>query len=230
MTGSTFKNTALVLTASLLAITTVHAADSETRSEDDKVFYFLGTQLGGNVKNLGLSEREAEQVFEGLRDTLAGEADDLDKFVYGQKLNETAQQRMAAFASKEKAASAVYLKQMAAEEGAITTDSGIVYLEIKAGTGAQPTATSSIEAHYHGTLRDGTIFDSSKQRGSPLKVSLGQVVPCWTEAIALMKEGGIGKITCPPETAYGDNERGNIPPGSVLTFEVELIAVLPGPS
>ncbi|MGI9308746.1 MAG: FKBP-type peptidyl-prolyl cis-trans isomerase [Gammaproteobacteria bacterium] len=226
MCRSIIKLATIVYASSLLVVSVAHSAD-DARSDNDKVFYYLGTQLGGNVKNLSMSDREIEQMFEGLRDTLTGDAEQLNQAIYGQKLNEVAGQRMAAFAAKEKAASNAYLEKLAAEDGAITTDTGIVYLEIKPGTGVQATRTSSVETHYHGTLRDGTVFDSSKERGQTLKVPLNQVVPCWTEAIAMMKEGGISKITCPPETAYGDQERGNIPPGSVLTFEVELIAVLP---
>jgi FKBP-type peptidyl-prolyl cis-trans isomerase FkpA len=100
-----------------------------------------------------------------------------------------------------------------------------VYVEVQAGTGAQPVATSAVTAHYKGTLRDGTVFDSSYDRGSPLKIPLNRVIPCWTEGIAMMKAGGKSKLTCPSNIAYGEMGSGSIPPGAALTFEVELIEV-----
>jgi FKBP-type peptidyl-prolyl cis-trans isomerase len=202
----------------------VHAADTEDGA-DDMVFYYLGTVMGRNLKTLSLSDGEVDTVVKALRETLAGEEEQLNDALYNQKLNEISQQRMAATAQQEAVASRAYLNKMATEKGAVTTDSGLVYVEVKAGTGAQPIATSAVTAHYKGTLRDGTVFDSSYERGSPLKISLNQVIPCWTEGIAMMKEGGKSKLTCPSKIAYGDSGSGIIPPGAALTFEVELIEV-----
>ena len=101
------------------------------------------------------------------------------------------------------------------------------HLETKAGTGKQPTAASTVKAHYHGTLRDGSVFDSSVERGQPLEIGLNQVIPCWTEGIAMMKEGGKARLTCPSSIAYGERgSPGGIPPNAALTFEVELIEVV----
>jgi len=94
------------------------------------------------------------------------------------------------------------------------------------GTGDSPTPASTVKAHYHGTLRDGTVFDSSVDRGEPFTSTLNKVIPCWGEAIPTMKEGGKSKITCPSNLAYGDRGAGAIPPGAALTFEVELIEVV----
>jgi FKBP-type peptidyl-prolyl cis-trans isomerase FkpA len=131
-----------------------------------------------------------------------------------------------AAAERELEAAGEYVSGMAAEKGATQTDSGLVYLELQAGDGAQPAATSQVRAHYKGTLRDGTVFDSSYQRGEPLTIGLNQVIPCWTEGIAMMKEGGKAKLTCPSTIAYGQRGQGGIPPNAALTFEVELIEVL----
>jgi len=106
------------------------------------------------------------------------------------------------------------------------TRSGIVIAEIVAGTGTSPRPDSTVTAHYVGTLRDGTVFDSSVERGQPFTQSLGSVIPCWREAIPMMKEGGKSRITCPAELAYGSEGRSGIPGGAALTFEVELIAVV----
>ncbi|MBT8423153.1 MAG: FKBP-type peptidyl-prolyl cis-trans isomerase [Gammaproteobacteria bacterium] len=115
---------------------------------------------------------------------------------------------------------------MAAADGAVTTESGLIYEQVEEGTGEQPLATSKVRAHYHGTLRDGTVFDSSVDRGQPLEIGLNQVIPCWTEGIAKMKVGGKAKLTCPPEIAYGARAQGIIPANAVLTFEVELLDIL----
>jgi FKBP-type peptidyl-prolyl cis-trans isomerase len=215
-----------IATAVLLAAGTACSADPEPMSEEDKVFYFLGTQLSANLVPLNLTDAELAALERGMRDALGGNAMALDAQVYGEKLNEIAQGRMAANAVREQAASQAYLDKMAAEPGATTTESGIVIREISAGSGDSPTADSTVKAHYHGTLRDGTVFDSSVDRGQPFTSSLARVIPCWREAIPTIKEGGKSKITCPAEVAYGERGSGAIPGGAALTFEVELIEVV----
>jgi len=195
-------------------------------TEDDKLFYYLGTSIVRSLEPLSLSAAEKQQVIKGLEDAFDGTAEELDDSVYGPKVGELGQQRMAVVAEREKSASAEYLNKMATETGAIQTSSGLVYQELKAGSGVQPTRDSTIRAHYHGTLRDGTVFDSSLERGEPITIGLGQVIPCWTEGIALMRTGGKAKLTCPSEIAYGERGQGGIPPNSALTFEVELLDVL----
>lgn len=93
------------------------------------------------------------------------------------------------------------------------------------GKGLQPTVKDTVEVHYHGTLEDGTVFDSSVDRGEPAKFPLRRVVPCWQQAIPQMKAGGQAVITCPPELAYGERGTGSIPPNATLTFQVELLGV-----
>jgi len=202
------------------------AADEGLESEDQKVFYYLGVALSGNLKSLNPTPEELALIERGMRDSLLGEPMPLDAAVYGQKLNELAQQRMLASAEEEALASGDYINRMAAEDGAMVTDSGLVILEVVVGTGASPTSDSTVKAHYHGTLRDGTVFDSSVERGQPFSASLSSVIPCWREAIPLIKEGGKSKITCPAELAYGNRGSGIIPGGAALTFEVELIEVV----
>jgi len=124
------------------------------------------------------------------------------------------------------AAADAYLDAMAAEEGAVTTESGLVYRELMAGDGASPTLASVVRAHYHGTLADGTVFDSSVARGEPLVIPLNRVIKCWQEGIPMMKAGGKAKLTCPADIAYGSRAAGAIPPNSTLTFEVELLDIL----
>ncbi len=216
----------LWLVVFLFAGSPATAADDELETEDQRVFYYLGTALSGNLGALSLTADELALIQRGMSDSLLGEPIPLDAAVYGQKLNELIQQRMLATAEQEATASAEYIAGMAAEEGAMTTDSGLVIVEVVAGTGASPTPDSTVKAHYHGTLRDGSVFDSSVERGQPFTSSLTSVIPCWREAIPLMKEGGKIRVTCPAELAYGNRGSGAIPGGAALTFEVELLEVV----
>ena len=220
------KQTILVAALALVFSGPVLSADVDEMSEEDKVFYYLGTALSANLVPLNLTDDELAQVQRGLRDALNGTAVELDAAMYGQQLNTIAQERMAATALREEAAAREYIQAMAAEPGAVVTESGIVILELEPGSGGSPTPDSTVTAHYHGTLRDGTVFDSSVDRGQPFTSSLARVIPCWREAIPTMKEGGKSKITCPPELAYGDRGSCAIPGGSALTVEVELIEVV----
>ncbi len=97
--------------------------------------------------------------------------------------------------------------------------------EAQAGTGPNPSPTSQVKVHYHGTLRDGTVFDSSRDRGEPATFPVNGVIQCWTEALQMMKVGGQAAIVCPAEIAYGDRGMGVIKPGAALRFEVELISI-----
>lgn len=117
-------------------------------------------------------------------------------------------------------------KQAASEPGAVTTASGLVYRQLAAGQGPSPSVNNVIVAHYHGTLADGSVFDSSIQRGKPFTAKLNQVILCWREGIAMMKAGGKARLTCPPAIAYGSRGAGRvIPPNATLTFEIELLEV-----
>merc|ERR1712071_120556 len=117
---------------------------------------------------------------------------------------------------------------MDCNEEAAKTDSGLVYYCMKEGDGKSPLVEDEVEVHYHGTLTDGTVFDSSVDRGSTIKFKLGQVIKGWQEGLAMMKEGGKATLVIPPELAYGDaGSGGAVPPGATLKFEVELFKVNP---
>ena len=208
---------------SVLALLSVSAYAAD--AEDDKAFYYMGVDISENLKFLELSEQEAEMIVKGLSDALAGKAGPMDEAVYGPRINAIVRERMAAADARAAAAGNAYLEEMALTKGAVQTDSGLVYIETKAGTGKQPDASSQVVAHYRGTLTDGTVFDSSIDRGEPLQIGLSQVIPCWTEGIAMMKEGGKAQLICPSDIAYGPRGQGAIPPNAVLNFEVELIEV-----
>jgi len=108
-----------------------------------------------------------------------------------------------------------------------TLPSGLVYQSLKDGKGEQATPAATVQVHYRGTLANGTEFDSSHKRGQPATFPLNRVIPCWTEGVAKMREGGKALLTCPPHIAYGERGAGGvIPPNATLTFEVELLKVM----
>jgi FKBP-type peptidyl-prolyl cis-trans isomerase FkpA len=108
----------------------------------------------------------------------------------------------------------------------VTTASGIVFESLRSGSGASPKATDTVTVHYRGTFPDGREFDSSHKRGQPTSFPLNRVIPCWTEAVQMMKVGGQARITCPAKLAYGERGAGSvIPPNATLMFDIELIAI-----
>jgi FKBP-type peptidyl-prolyl cis-trans isomerase len=196
-------------------------------TEDDKTLYALGVALSARLRNYNLTEAELGLVQRGLHDGLLAKPE-VDLQTYGPKLDPWLQARYTAAAEQEKVAGRDFVTKMAGESGAQKLDSGMVYIEQQAGTGPAPSASDQVKVHYHGTLRDGSVFDSSRDRGEPATFSLNGVIPCFAEGIGKMKVGGKAKLVCPPELAYGD--RGsppNIGAGATLVFEVELLEVMP---
>jgi FKBP-type peptidyl-prolyl cis-trans isomerase FkpA len=118
------------------------------------------------------------------------------------------------------------LDAAAKEAGAVVTKTGLVYRSLKDGTGATPGAADTVKVHYKGTFPDGKEFDSSYTRGTPIEFPLNRVIPCWTEGVQRMKQGGKAKLTCPSAIAYGERGAGGvIPPNATLLFEVELLGI-----
>lgn len=200
---------------------------TEPQTEDQKTLYALGVHLTRQLAVFHLSAEEYEFVKEGMNDAMSGKKLIAEPEAYGQNLNSLAQTRMQAAAQKQREEAKPYLEKAAAEKGAKKTISGLIYKEIKAGTGVQPKVTDTVKVHYAGTLIDGKEFDSSIKRGQPAEFPLGQVIPCWTEGVGLMKTGGKARIICPADLAYGDQGRPPIiPGGATLIFEVELLEVM----
>lgn len=194
--------------------------------DQEKTFYALGLAMAQGLAQFHLTEEELATVQEGLADGVLGNEPEVNLQEYMMQIQQLAQERAQSAATAERQAGVDFLEQAAAEEGAVQTESGMVYKMLEEGTGASPAATDRVQVHYVGTLRDGTVFDSSRERGEPATFALNQVVPCWTEGVQRMKEGGKAKLVCPPDLAYGDRPAGSIPPGSTLIFEVELLDVM----
>src|SRR5262249_30718406 len=143
------------------------------------------------------------------------------------KIQKLQQARTAAASAGEKKAGEEFQKKTAAEKGVEKTASGLLYKDLKAGTGPQPATTDKVKVNYRGTLIDGTEFDSSYKRNEPTTFPLNGVIKCWTEGVGKMKVGGKARLVCPPDIAYGD--RGappSIKPGATLVFEVELLEIV----
>ena len=197
-------------------------------TDDSKAVYALGLLIAERIDQFNLSEQELAVFVSGVRDGVLKHEKKVDPKTLGKEMAAFAKSRQAAGAEAEKTAAADYLAKMAAEPGATKGPSGYIVKTITEGTGASPKADENVTVHYHGTLRDGTVFDSSVDRGEPATFPLNHVIPCWTEALQTMKVGGKYKLTCPAEIAYGD--RGSPPaikPGAALTFEVQLLDVKP---
>ena len=219
------------LAAALLAVLVItpaaRAAEVKLETEDQKTLYALGLALSRNLATFALTPAELETVEAGMSDGLFSKEKKVDIDKYGQKIQEMAQARSKAAAEKEKEAAKPFLEKMAQEKGAKKLDSGVIYIEQKAGAGDAPKATDKVKVHYTGKLTDGTVFDSSVERGQPATFPLNQVIKCWTDGVQQMKVGGKAKIICPADVAYGD--RGappKIKPGSTLQFDVELLEIV----
>lgn len=203
------------------------AATGGLDTEDARTLYAMGTMLSRSLAVLELSPEELGHVTAGIQDSVLGAEPKVEVTEYRAKMQAFSAERRAAAAERETQAGAVFAAEQAAAAGAETTESGLVFIEQAAGEGDSPNATDQVEVHYHGTLRDGTVFDSSVERGEPATFPLNRVIRCWTEAMQKMKPGGKARIVCPAEIAYGD--RGSpprIPPGATIAFDVELIAVV----
>ena len=210
--------------AALLAM--VVPAQAEPKSEDDKVLYALGLIVSQNLSWFNLTEAELKMVEEGMSDGALKKPQKVDLQTYGPKIQELQKTRMTTLAAAEKKSGEAFVAKAAADKDTKKLPSGVLVTTLKPGTGPSPAATDKVKVHYHGTLTDGTVFDSSVQRNEPATFPLNQVIKCWTEGVQQMKVGGKSRLVCPPEVAYGD--RGappRIKPGSTLVFEIELLSI-----
>jgi FKBP-type peptidyl-prolyl cis-trans isomerase FkpA len=221
-----FKAFALSVVLVLAAVAVSGAAGPELKSEDQKTLYALGLVISQNLASFNLSPADLEPVLAGVSDGVLKKEYKVDVQTYAPKISQLQASRAGAAAAVEKKAGQAFLDKAAAEKGATRTASGLIITTLKPGTGASPKATDKVKVHYHGTLTDGTVFDSSVQRGQPIELPLNGVIKCWTEGLQLMKVGGKSKLVCPSDIAYGDQGRPpQIKPGATLVFEVELLDI-----
>jgi len=202
-------------------------APAVLESVEQKVSYGIGYNMGAGLSRDNALKVDQTALIAGITDGLAKaktripESDLEAAFMAMQQKMAAAQ---AAAAEKQLALGNEYLAKNKAKPGVTVTASGLQYEVLKSGAGGpKPGPTSRMKVHYHGTLVDGTVFDSSVQRNEPLEIGVNEVIMGWTEAIQMMSVGDKWKLTIPPAIGYGPRGKGDIPPNSVLIFEVELL-------
>ena len=200
----------------------------------DKVSYALGIGIGHQLANMGGSELNIDDFAQAVKDVLGGkelkiksaEAQQIVQEFFA-KQEEKIQKQRAEAGKMAKEAGEKYLAENAKKDGVITLPSGLQYQVLKEGNGKKPSAKDQVKCHYEGFLIDGTVFDSSVQRGEPAVFGLQQVIAGWTEGLQLMQEGAKYRFFIPYRLAYGEGGAGSsIPPYAALIFDVELIQVL----
>ena len=200
----------------------------------DKVSYALGIGIGHQLANMGGQELNIDDFAQAVKDVLAGnelkikssEAQQIVQAFFAEQEQKINKQRQEA-GKMAKEAGEKYLAENGKKESVITLPSGLQYQVLKEGNGKKPSAKDSVKCHYEGFLIDGTVFDSSVQRGEPAVFGLQQVIAGWTEGLQLMQEGAKYRFFIPYRLAYGEGGAGSsIPPYAALIFDVELIQVM----
>lgn len=204
----------------------------EIKTKQDSLAYAIGLQWGKNLKtdDLILSTAVIKQGLEdSFKDAPKLTDEQIQTILTGlqQELQDKRMKKQQEASSENLKKAETFMAQNKSKDGIKTTASGLQYQVIKEGTGKSPVASDKVKVHYHGTLTDGKVFDSSVQRGEPITFPLNGVIPGWTEGLQLMKEGGKVRFFIPPGLAYGAQGSGAIGPNEVLIFDVDLIEVNP---
>lgn len=219
----------LTLPMLLFSVTSVFAAD-ELKTEKQKLSYALGTSFVINILQQDSTlEVDIDSLNQGMQDVLQDNPlqmsiDEMSETL--KRYQETIVKKVTKMNENNKKAGEDFLANNKHQDGVKTTASGLQYKVLEAGSGNKPVANSNVTVHYHGSLIDGTVFDSSYQRGEPATFKLSQVIAGWQEALILMSEGSKWQVFIPAELAYGDRGSGAmIQPSSALIFDIELISI-----
>jgi len=214
-----------------LFVSSVSAQDKpDLTNPKQKASYAIGLDIATSLKRQEL-DMDVKALAAGIADGFAGkpaltEEEQKAVFMELQKsVMARAEEKQNAVAGTNLKAGEAFLAANAKKEGVKTTASGLQYKVINSGTGPSPKLTDTVKVHYHGTLIDGTVFDSSVRRNKPVTFSVNGVIPGWTEALQLMKVGDKWQLVIPSKLAYGEQGPGPIGPNSVLIFEVELLGI-----
>lgn len=232
------KTVATLITSTLAATAALAQDKLDLTNEKTRASYAIGVDIGKSMKRQGLdldSKGLAAGVVDAFGEKLALSEADIEKALndFKASLFQKRQTEAAAVGANNAKKGAEFLAANAKKEGVKTTASGLQYKVLKAGPegGKSPKATDTVKVHYHGTLIDGTVFDSSVQRGEPISFPLNGVIPGWTEGVQLMKVGDKFEFTIPSNLAYGEQgtgQGGPIGPNSTLVFQVELLGIEAG--
>jgi len=222
----------IVVPALMLASNSGLSAEAqELTSENDRINYSVGYQLGSDLKRQGVGARP-EIMLKGIEDAIAGQQPRMSPqemrttlMELSQRLAAAQREQMQQQAKTNRDAGQAFLAANSGKEGVETLPSGLQYRVLRQGSGNSPKLADSVTVHYRGTLIDGTEFDSSHRRGQPATFRVDRVIPGWTQALQLMNPGAKWQLFIPPTLAYGERSTGKIPPNSVLVFEVELLSI-----
>ena len=193
----------------------------------DKISYALGLSIGNNFQNSGINNLQVEDFVKGLKDVLGGAEPEISYDEAKQVINDYFMNLQKERLGLNKKAGEEFLNINKGKAGVVTLPSGLQYQVLKQGEGAKPAASDKVKCHYHGTLINGTVFDSSVQRGEPAVFGVSQVIPGWVEALQLMPVGSKWRLFIPSDLAYGEHGAGDaIEPNSALVFDVELLDIV----
>lgn len=197
------------------------------KTENDTVSYIIGHNIGTNLAASPMKEVNYMAIAKGMEDAMSKEELFMDPQMANMLVQNYMQKLEMASTTGNLAEGVEFLEKNKQRKGVTTTESGLQYEILVEGSGPKPTDTSTVTVHYHGTLIDGTVFDSSVERGEPAQFGVTQVIAGWTEALKLMPVGSKWKVFLPTEIAYGANPRpgGPIGPNMALIFEIELISI-----
>ena len=193
----------------------------------DKVSYALGLSIANNFQNSGIKDLQIEDFVKGMEDVLGEKQPVINYEEAKQVINDYFMKLQQERLEINKQAGAEFLEINRHKAGVVELPSGLQYEILKQGTGEKPTAADKVKCHYHGTLINGTVFDSSVQRGEPATFGVSQVIPGWVEALLLMAVGSMWRLFIPSALAYGEHGAGDvIEPNSTLIFDVELLDIV----
>ena len=193
----------------------------------DKISYALGLSIGNNFQNSGINNLQVEDFVKGLKDVLGGAEPEISYDEAKQVINDYFMNLQKERLELNKKAGEEFLNINKGKAGVVTLPSGLQYQVLKQGEGAKPAASDKVKCHYHGTLINGTVFDSSVQHGEPAVFGVSQVIPGWVEALQLMPVGSKWRLFIPSNLAYGEHGAGEaIEPNSALVFDVGLLDIV----
>ncbi len=217
--------TTLILVCAIAAPVGAEGLDPLSATAEQSTVYAMGLVHARELRGMHLTDAEFALYTEGLRDGFAREPKlSLNRWL-GSALSAERGRKQARIIEERRASEAL-LEYAEAEPGARRLESGLVYTELRRGTGAAPGPDSVVLVNFHGTVRDGTVVESSLDRSEPVQVALGDTLPCWREGLQRLRAGGRAKLVCPASLAYGDTPPSPvITPGAVITYEIELRAV-----
>ena len=193
----------------------------------DKVSYALGLSMGNNFLGTGIRNLQVDDFAEALRTVLEGGKPKMSYEEAKLEVNRYFAQLQQEIQENNRAAGEAFLAENSKRDGVVTLPSGLQYEILKEGTGPKPKASDRVRCHYQGTLIDGRLFDSSKERGEPAVFGVNQVIPGWVEALQQMPVGSSWRLFIPAKLGYGEHGAGEaIPPNSALIFEIDLLDIL----